>query len=182
MVRRTVLLVAGAFALAGLSLSAQDPVSEGTGRSQAAPLSERIGRTDPSKFRHNDRRHEGAAGGHGRHDAGRGQADADEPALHVPRRDPAERRYRPSLPHARGRDVRDLRQRSGVHDRRTDLEAGGARRRAGSIRSFPRHLQFVRSPDAVDEHRRVGGQGAGHGSRTSATIESACRSIRSRCS
>ena len=63
MVRRTVLVVAGAIALAGLSPSAQDPVSEGTGRNPAAPLSERIGRTDPAKFRHNDRRHEGAAGG-----------------------------------------------------------------------------------------------------------------------
>ena len=39
MVRRTVLLVAGAFTLAGLSPSAQDPLSEGTGRSNAAPLS-----------------------------------------------------------------------------------------------------------------------------------------------
>ena len=37
MVRRTVLLVAGAFALAGLSPSAQDPVSEGTGRSPRRP-------------------------------------------------------------------------------------------------------------------------------------------------
>ena len=37
MVRRTVLLVAGAFALAGLSPSAQDPLSEGTGRGPAAP-------------------------------------------------------------------------------------------------------------------------------------------------
>ena len=62
MVRRTVLMIGIVFALAGLSSSAQDPMAERAGRTEA-PLAERIGHTDPSKFRHNDRRHEGAAAG-----------------------------------------------------------------------------------------------------------------------
>jgi uncharacterized cupin superfamily protein len=61
MISRAILMAGSVFVLAGLSASAQE-VSE---RSASAPepLSERIGHTDPSKFRHNDRRHEGAAGG-----------------------------------------------------------------------------------------------------------------------
>jgi hypothetical protein len=51
MVRRGVVLVGGAFLLVGLSVSAQQS------------LSERIGRTDPAKYRHYPRRHGGAPAG-----------------------------------------------------------------------------------------------------------------------
>jgi mannose-6-phosphate isomerase-like protein (cupin superfamily) len=58
---RTVLTI-GTVVVLGLSASAQEPEIRSAAR-QRPPLSQRISHTDPAKFVHNDRRHEGAAAG-----------------------------------------------------------------------------------------------------------------------
>ena len=107
MVRRTVLMIGTAIVLAGTSGSAQHR------------LADRIAHTDPSKYVHNERRHEGAAAGMDVMTL----IDNDQMKtnlLYMFRSVISPRRHRPPLPHARGRDVRDLRQR-GDHHRWTHI-------------------------------------------------------------
>ncbi len=127
--------------------SAQTPVPNGV----KPALAQRIGHTDPARFRHSEAVHQGGIDGF-RAAAWRGRARHQ---FHLPasRNDPAEERDRPAFPQSMRGDVRHPRRRGRIHHRRAHLAAKGAGRRAGSHGPRARHLQSHRQARSVAERQ-----------------------------
>ena len=135
----------------GVSLAQQGPPAS----PQNLPLAERIAHTTPEKYRPSPSVH----GGPGQLDyMGLFNATSLDTNLYLPasRHHPAEERHRRAFPQPVRRDVRHLRRRSAVHDRRSHVGAEGTSRRADRMGSIARDLQPHRQADPVDEHQRVG--------------------------
>ena len=125
---------------------------------QKLPLAERIAHTVPGEVSRVSEcaRRPGSARLHG---ALQRDGSRHEPVLPAPGHHPAEERHRRALPQSVRRDVRHLRRRSAVHDRRPHVGAERTGRRARPHGALARHLQPHRQAGAVDEHQRVGAQG-----------------------